>query len=104
MGINLLREGIDLPEVSLVAILDADYQGFLRNTRTLIQIVGRAARHKDGRVIMYAHKKKPSDSMKIAIDETKRRRTKQLAYNKKHKITPRTIEKPIYKDIVEEVE
>lgn len=104
VGINLLREGIDLPEVSLVAILDADYQGFLRNKRTLIQIIGRAARHKDGRVIMYAHKKKPSEAMRLAIAETDRRRKIQIAYNKKHGITPRSIEKPIFKDIVQDIE
>lgn len=104
VGINLLREGLDLPEVALVVILDADYQGFLRTPTTLIQIIGRAARHKKGRIIMYAHKKKPSEAMRIAITETDRRRKKQLAYNRKHKITPKTIEKPIYADIVQEAE
>lgn len=103
VGINLLREGIDLPEVALVAILDADYQGFLRNKRTLIQIIGRASRHKDGRVIMYAHNEKPSESMKLAIEETKRRRAKQIIFNKRHDIKPKTIEKPIYKDIIQEM-
>ena len=104
VGINLLREGIDLPEVSLVAILDADYQGFLRNKRTLVQIIGRAARHKDGRVIMYAHKKKASEAMQLAITETERRRKKQVAYNKKYGIKPKTIEKPIFADIIQETE
>lgn len=104
VGINLLREGIDLPEVSLVAILDADYQGFLRNQRTLVQIIGRAARHKDGRVIMYAHKKKPSEAMRLAIGETDRRRKKQIAYNTKNKIIPTTIKKAFAKEIVNEVE
>ncbi|MEP2772815.1 MAG: excinuclease ABC subunit UvrB [Fulvivirga sp.] len=89
VGVNLLREGLDLPEVSLVAILDADKEGFLRNQRSLIQTIGRAARNVNGRVIMYADK--TTDSMKNAIDETNRRRSIQIAYNEKHNITPTTI-------------
>ncbi|MFC1632524.1 excinuclease ABC subunit UvrB [Patescibacteria group bacterium] len=96
VGINLLREGLDLPEVSLVAILDADKEGFLRNEISLIQTMGRAARHADGHVILYADK--TTQSMRIAIKETERRRTKQEAYNKKHGITPTTIEKNISED------
>ncbi|QQK77885.1 excinuclease ABC subunit UvrB [Salicibibacter cibarius] len=93
VGINLLREGLDIPEVSLVAILDADKEGFLRAERSLIQTMGRAARHEDGQVIMYADKE--TRSMEVAINETKRRRGIQEAYNEKHGITPKTIEKAV---------
>ncbi|WWD81682.1 excinuclease ABC subunit UvrB [Alkalicoccus halolimnae] len=93
VGINLLREGLDLPEVSLVAILDADKEGFLRAERPLIQTMGRAARNANGHVIMYADKM--TNSMEVAIDETKRRRTIQKAHNEKHGITPTTIQKDI---------
>lgn len=91
IGVNLLREGLDLPEVSLVAILDADKEGFLRSNRSLTQTVGRAARHLNGKAIMYADK--ITDSMKRTIDETEYRREKQLNYNKKHKITPKALNK-----------
>lgn len=97
VGINLLREGLDIPEVSLICILDADKQGFLRSTRSLIQTIGRAARNSNGKVIMYADE--DSDSMKEAISETRRRRTIQEEYNKKNNIVPKTIVKEI-KDIV----
>ena len=98
VGINLLREGLDLPEVSLVIILDADKEGFLRNTTTLVQTMGRAARHNKGHIIMYADK--ITASMKMAIDETDRRRTIQDNYNKAHNITPKEINKEIKKDVV----
>jgi excinuclease ABC subunit B len=102
IGVNLLREGIDLPEVTLVAILDADKEGFLRSRTALIQTMGRAARNTGGKVIMYADK--TTDSMKAAIDEINRRRAYQTAYNEKHAITPQTIYKPIRERIIEKVE
>jgi excinuclease ABC subunit B len=100
VGINLLREGLDLPEVSLVAILDADKEGFLRSERSLIQTIGRAARHLSGAAILYADT--VTDSMKRAMDETNRRRAKQLAFNRRHGITPKGVTKGI-KDLIEGV-
>jgi len=100
VGINLLREGIDLPEVSLILILDADKEGFLRSTTSLVQIIGRAARHIDGHVIMYADT--TTDSMKRAINETGRRRTIQQEYNEKHNIEPQSIRKNVT-DIIERI-
>lgn len=97
IGINLLREGIDVPEVSLVAILDADKEGFLRSTRPLVQTIGRAARNSNGKVIMYADS--ITDSMREAIDATERRRSLQVKFNKEHGITPKTIVKPI-RDVI----
>ena len=102
VGINLLREGIDIPEVSLICIMDADKQGFLRSDRSLIQTIGRAARNQNGKVIMYADTM--SDAMKVAISETNRRRTIQEKYNKDHGIVPKTIVKDIKEAITNEVE
>ncbi|MBI4137750.1 MAG: UvrB/UvrC motif-containing protein, partial [Candidatus Sungbacteria bacterium] len=100
VGINLLREGLDLPEVSFIAILDADKEGFLRNETTLLQIMGRAARHTDGTVILYADTK--TDSMKAAISETERRQKVQAEYNQTHNITPRQIQKEIRASMLDE--
>ncbi len=100
VGINLLREGLDLPEVALVAILDADKEGFLRSTSSLIQTMGRAARNVDGRVVMYADR--VTDSMTAAIGETQRRRARQIAYNEAHGIDPQSITKSVT-DLLERV-
>lgn len=100
VGINLLREGLDLPEVSLVAILDADKEGFLRSERSLIQTIGRAARNLNGKAILYADRM--TDSMKKAIDETERRRARQIAYNEANGITPRSIVKQV-RDLIDGV-
>jgi excinuclease ABC subunit B len=93
VGINLLREGLDLPEVSLVAILDADKEGFLRNERSLIQTIGRASRNVNGQVIMYA--REVTDSMRRALQETERRRRLQMEYNREHNINPQTVRKRV---------
>jgi len=102
VGINLLREGLDLPEVSLVIILDADKEGFLRSRTSLIQTMGRAARHINGQVIMYADNL--TKSMQAAIEEVKRRRDYQLEYNKKHHIKPKSIKKDLRDRLIEKVE
>jgi excinuclease ABC subunit B len=100
VGVNLLREGLDLPEVTLVAILDADKEGFLRSEVSLIQTMGRAARHKDGTVILYANK--TTGSMERAIKEVERRRNYQLKINKKYNITPKSIKKPLRENLIED--
>src|SRR5260370_10362244 len=102
IGINLLREGLDLPEVSLVAILDADKEGYLRSATSLIQTMGRCARHIEGRAILYADRR--TDSMNQAISETNRRRAKQVAYNKENNITPQSIIKGVDMELAHIVE
>ena len=98
VGVNLLREGLDIPEVSLVAIMDADKEGFLRCETSLIQTIGRSARNANGKVLMYADK--ITDSMNLAIEETKRRRALQVEYNQKHNIIPKTIKKSIENNLL----
>ena len=102
VGINLLREGLDVPECELVAIMDADKEGFLRSTRSLIQTIGRAARNANGRVILYADT--ITESMKAALDETARRRKKQQQYNAEHGIVPKTISKSVFEEVKEKEE
>ena len=102
VGINLLREGLDIPECSLVAILDADKEGFLRSTRSLIQTIGRAARNAEGKVILYADRM--TGSIEAALEETNRRREKQIKYNTEHGITPKTIKKSIASSLKEMTE